>query len=310
MVLYATTGARMGYDGYVLLALDASSPTVYAFQADSNSDGDDDNNAYPNLIDNSDVIHNVAQGVVAGAFSLTGVFDPSRGWPAFLTSAFGPRTNGAMTDWTATVVSNEGATPVNYGNIFFEQFSLSARFGLGGDVLMMRYTLQGMIMDPRGVGSPPTLAAPVTSGSTGQLASFGTTAFSNGATSPTAYDLIRSVDVTFRNGYRAVPTMSDTTNRLSPGCIPNAFRGGVRLTQMLGAVNALPLTTGSYPIQMVVPIPGGSHSATFQLSTRWDRKARTLASDDFNTIPAQYTIQGFNSFAGTLATWPFIATYA
>ena len=222
---FTAGGFRKGFDGYSVYAADLSEGpgTAYSFPAESVKFSPTSNNAYPVLIDNSAILHNLAAGIVQAKIQQSGPVAIDRRLDTLLTTAFGPRTSGGLSPWIATFSPYSGSTAYSAAGIWWDEFTLTGQFSPRGDSSPVRYEMSGVCLDPANIAAAANLTVPEIAGTSGAgLSVFGQCSVSNGASSsPTVYDAIKSFKLTLKNNVAIQPSLKDPANRIAAGCTPS-----------------------------------------------------------------------------------------
>lgn len=306
-----------GYTGIIRLALDAAAtgPTI-AFPNFSYALDVDEGNDYPLEIDSSSQYHDRVLGFVLGRLGLRGPVKLDRGFDVFLNNGFGPRVaNGKLYPFIMTAIRASGNAPLNYNGVWLDSLTLEGRFGTGGNVLMLGYSANGMVTDPKNALASSALAAATAEGTPGVgLSSFAQASVTNGAaTTPTIYDGIRAFQAQFSNGLTPDPaalTTAPAGSRIIAGCTPSPFAGMLTLTQLLTPANPLPQAIGTYPITLKIPSGDGSKMLTLDLSCSYDGEAESLLPGDYNSRSLRFRLFGTAANGTQTANYPFAAAVA
>lgn len=305
---------REGFDGYQLFGLDDGTTAVViapvssalVFQAANN-------NSYPQLIDNSAILHNRVAGAKIGDIRTQGPVGIDRKFEYLLTNAFGPRVSDvakpALTPWLASFLPNAGGTVVTAGGIWFSDILLSAQFDVAGQGMEWNYQASAVCCDPDNVGASPNLTAPAVSGTVGfGISTLFDTIFGDGSAG--VYDSIRSISIRATNNLAPIKAQNANSAlaaaRLIKGFTPGQFSGRVNIVQNKGATLAIPSAQGTYEFVATISDPSAAHTLMLSMSMSYDARVSSQMPNDQNTQSASYTLFGA---AGSLS-WPLTAAYA
>jgi hypothetical protein len=302
----------MAFDGDGLFAVDAASVgTVYNFAAETIRFGDIDNTAYPDVVDAAALQHVRSLGLALGTLQIDGFVMGDRGFAAFVTAAFGPRTAGQLAPWLMNLVPYASGTAIKASGIWWSSLQITGRFGTRGSDCLIRFSIRGLVLDPKATLTVPTLTPPGTVGLNGKgISSFDQMSFTDGQGSPTTYDSIRSFGFSLDNRLQIQPSIKSATNRIASGCVPGPIAGSLSLSQLSGATTPIPQAVGTYPIQMIMPTADATATLTLDASVSYDGRGRNLMPNDFNSIGANYTLFSTSAGATASASYPVVATYA
>jgi hypothetical protein len=308
--IYVPGNGRMGFSGAAVFALDGASPGAsVAFANQRVVFNKNSNNSYPDLIDAVAFQVSKVPGVRMGQIQITGVVQPDRGFHTFLNSAFGPRTAGQLSPWLMNLIPYSGGTVIKAAGIWWSTIRLYSAFALGGGQQMLFFVLSGLCFDPDNTLGAPTLSVPGYVGAQGAgIAPFSRHTFNND--SSTVYDLIRAYDMMLTNRLQVIPAIKDPVNRLAAGAQPGTIGGALTLGQLKGATTPIPLTDGSYPIDVLAPTGDGTHTLTLAGSWSYDSEAQSYQPTDFIGEGGSYTLFGTSAGATATAVNPFVASYA
>ena len=303
--IFVGGGERMAFDGACLLAVDAAAGpgTSYEFGAQRVVFNKSDNNDYPELIDAAGFPVNKAPGVRMGQLQISGVVQPDRAWHTFLNTAFGPRTAGQLPPWLLNLIPYAGGAPIGATGVWWNTIRIFSAFGIQGGQQMVFFVLSGMVFDPDNFYNSPALALPAYAGTAGAgIAAFSRASFTNDGA--TTYDDIRSFDMTLTNRMVPIPAMKNSAMRISKGAQPRMIMGSLGLGQLKGAASPVPLVSGNYPLDIILPTGDATHALKLATQQSYDADNQTTSPTDFNQFGASYTL-----FSGNGA-YPFVASYA
>ncbi len=292
---FANTNFRKAFAGSILHTLDdGTNGLVYEFPVDAFEFNSDDGNSYPGLIDGSVLIANKIRGIKSGPIRQSGPLRVDRGVAAHFGSSFGPRTNGKLTPWYATISEYEGAAAYAAAGLWFQRFQITGQFGMRGQDSAIRYMLDAMLLDPDNTKGLPASLASAAVGGTGTagagISTFGSVVFDNN--NATVYDGIRSFGLSYDNQMTVDPSVGDNVNLLAAGMTPGQPAGSLTLTQLKGAVNPLPQINGEYPIRVRIPTGDGTHTMTVVLTASYTSKNQRMSPTDYTTRSVVYRTLG------------------
>ena len=307
--IFVQGAARMSYDGVALFAQDATTlGTVFA-PADTRIEFmQTANNGYPDLVDGVEFPVNKVPGVNLGQLRVSGVIHPDRGFHTFVNQRFGPRTNGLLLPDMMNLIPYAGGTAIGATGVYWQSIRVSSSFSVQGGQQVVAFIATAIVLDPKNFYAATTLTAPSYVGTAGAgIAPFARASFTND--SATTYDGIRSVDFALSNGMQVQPAIKNAAQLIAAGCTPGTIKGALTLTQLGGAINPLPQTSGTFPLDLVLPTGDGTHTLTVATSMSYDSGNTTESPTDFYGKGINYSLFATSTGATATALFPFVASY-
>ena len=301
-VIITPNGFRKSYDGALRLAVDGTG-TIWTFPNSRVVYDVDLGYDYPLVMDSQQVIDNRVAGLVTGQISARGILHLGRGFEGFLNAGFGPRTAGKLIAMIGTIIPYGGAAAEVLTGIWWDTLTITGEFNARGQVMMLAYEASGRIMDPLNVLGATALAAGTNEGVPGiGLSTLASSKVTNGAaTSPTTYDGVRRFTLVFMNSLTMDPSNypGHEADRICAGYTPGPFMGKLGLTQLKGALQALPAAGAPLPLTLKIPSGDGSKMLTLDTSNSADGRQESLSPEDYDANAYRYTLFSSNGTNGT-----------
>ncbi len=306
--IFVQGNARMSFDGTAVFAQDAAAlGTPIAFADQRIAFVRSDNNSYPDLIDGAAFPVNKVPGIKLGQLQVSGVVQPDRGVDAWINAAFGPRTAGQLPPWVMSLIPYAGGAAIKATGVYWNTLRIFASFGVSGGQSMVEFVATAYVVDPDNFYAAPALVVPAYVGTAGAgIAPFARASFTNDG--PTSYDQIRAFDLALTNGMQIIPGVKNAAQRIAQGFMPAAIKGAMTLTQLSGAVNPIPQTSGTYPLDIVLPSGNGAKVLTLATSQSYDSGNTSLSPTDFYGSGVNFSLFGTSLGATATAGYPLVAS--
>jgi len=309
--LFVPGAPRKGFDGAAIFATDpaSGSPVQYMFADDMVRYIRSDNKDYPEAVDNAGLTHISIAGVKTGLVTVQAFLHPDRNIHTFLNTAFGPRTNGQLVPWTMVLVPNGGGAQIKAAGIWWATAQIGGRYAQRGGDGRIGMVLTGVVADPDNSLGMTDISLPSAGSNGAGVSQFIQAGFTDGQGSPVTYDLVRSFALSLNNQLSPQPSAKNRTARIGSGYTPGPLRGGLALSQMRNAVQSIPRTAGTYPLQILLPTGDGTHTTALDLSLSYDDDGLTVSPSEFGTNVISYNLFGTSAGATATAGWNMAVSY-